>query len=114
MTDEEINRKFDVVANHLATLAVSQQRGEERISRVERMLLLAIRAGQRERREWRERHVTLVEAQVHTEEKVSRLVEAQTRTEEALKQLAQSQAHTDSRLDVLIDIVREGRNGKTE
>jgi hypothetical protein len=29
MTDEEINRKFDVVAEHLATLAVGQQRLQE-------------------------------------------------------------------------------------
>ena len=31
-----------------------------------------------------------------------------------MKQLAESQAHTDQRLDALIDIVRNGRDGQTQ
>ena len=107
MTDEELNRKFDTVAGILAELAISHQKAEERVrgidrrmSRAERILMLTIRAGRRERREWRERYAGLVEAQK--------------RTEESLKQLAEAEAHTDGRLDALIDIVREGRDGKTE
>jgi hypothetical protein len=114
VTDEEINRKFDTVAGLIADVAVNQQkagermnRTDERVSRIERVLTLAIRAGQRERRQWRERHASLVDAQARTEE-------AQARTEAALTRLAEAQAHTDSRLDALIDIVREGRNGKSE
>jgi chaperonin cofactor prefoldin len=99
MTDEEINRKFDTVADHLATLAVSQQKSDERVNRLERALMLAIRAGQRERKD--------------TREKFGALVDAQARTEEALARLAESQQHTDERLNALIDIVREGRNGKS-
>ena len=98
MTDEEINRKFDTVADHLATLAVSQQKSDERVNRLERVLTLALRAGQRERKD--------------TREKFSALVDAQTHTEEALAKLAESQQHTDERLNALIDIVSEGRDGK--
>lgn len=106
MTDEEINRKFDIVAGLIAGVSVNQQKAEERmnrtderVSRIERVLTLAVRAGRRERREWRERHAALIDAQA--------------RTDDALARLAEAQAHTDSRLDALIDIVREGRNGKS-
>lgn len=34
MTDEEVNRKFDTVAGHLATLAVSLQTLTEKVDRV--------------------------------------------------------------------------------
>lgn len=56
----------------------------------------------------------LADAQIRTEENVARLFVAQARTEEALARLAEAQAHTDKRLDALIDIVREGRNGKSQ
>lgn len=100
MTDEELNRKFDIVAGHLATLAVSQQKSEERIDRLERIVKMVVQAGLRERKE--------------TRRKLDALIEGQTRTDVALTRLAEAQAHTDSRLDALIDIVREGRNGKSE
>lgn len=95
MTDEEVNRKFDVVADHLATLATGQQRAEARIGRLERVLMLAIRAGQRERKETRRGFNTLISAQTHTEE--------------VLAKMAQAQTHTDQRLDALIDIIKEAR-----
>lgn len=98
MTDEEINRKFDTVADHLATLAVNQQKSDARLDRLERVLMLAIRANQRERKE--------------TREGINALVAAQTHTEEALAKLAESQAHADRRIDALIDIV-QGRNGSS-
>jgi chromosome segregation ATPase len=66
------------------------------------------------------RIAALADAQIHTEERMVRvetalatLVDAQARTEAALARLAESQAHTDQKLDALIDIVREGRNGKS-
>lgn len=113
MTDEEINRKFDVVADHLASLAITQEKAEARTDRLERMLLLAIRAGGRERKDTREKiaalvdsHIKLADAQQHTDEAMTRMADAQAK-------LAESQAHSDARLDALIDIVREGRNGKS-
>ena len=63
----------------------------------------------------------LGEAQANSEAKIGaladaqiRMGEAQVKTEEALTRLAEAQAHTDQRLDALIDIVRELRNGKQE
>jgi hypothetical protein len=44
--------------------------------------------------------------------KLEALADAQIRTEESLAHLAEAQAHTDQRLDALIDIVRESRNGQ--
>jgi hypothetical protein len=62
----------------------------------------------------------LGEAQANSEAKIAALADAQIKTEEALvklaeahTKLAESQAHTDQRLDALIDIVREFRNGKS-
>jgi hypothetical protein len=36
------------------------------------------------------------------------------RMEASMTQLAESQQHTDERLNALIDIVMEGRNGKSQ
>src|SRR6058998_2486093 len=54
------------------------------------------------------------------ENKVSALVDAQIKTEgnvstlaEKMTELTEAQAHTDQRLNVLIDIISEGRNGKS-
>jgi chromosome segregation ATPase len=63
---------------------------------------------------------SLGEAQANSEAKIAALADAQIKTEDALvrlaeahTKLAESQAHTDQRLDALIDIVRELRNGKS-
>jgi len=48
--------------------------------------------------------IILIDAQIANEERVAKLMEAQTL-------LTESQAHTDRRLDALIDIIKEGRNG---
>lgn len=54
------------------------------------------------------------------EDKVSALVDAQIKTEssvstlaEKMVELTEAQSHTDQRLSVLIDIISEGRNGKS-
>ena len=105
MTDEEINRKFDVVANHMANLAISQEKSEKRMDRLERVVKGAIRAGLRERRDTREKINALIDAQLRTEAALERMAKAQ-------KEMAEAQKHTDERLDALIDIVKEGRNGE--
>jgi uncharacterized protein YdgA (DUF945 family) len=63
---------------------------------------------------------SLGEAQANSDAKIAALADAQIKTEDALvklaeahTKLAESQAHADKRLDALIDIVREGRNGKS-
>ena len=54
----------------------------------------------------------LAESHIRLAESHTRLAEAHARLEESLARLADSQAHTDARLDALIDIVREQREGK--
>src|SRR5260370_958436 len=55
--------------------------------------------------EQNEKITIIIDAQMRNEERFAR-------NEERFARLAESQAHTDRRLDALIDIVRNGRNGK--
>ena len=84
---------------------------EARLDRLERMAMLLARAGFRSRsqlrardREHDEKIDHLVDLQIKNEEKFAR-------NEERFAKLAESQANTDQRLNSLIDIIREGRNG---
>lgn len=82
---------------------------EERLDRLERIAKLLVRAGLRARREMRQQDdkiTIMIDAQIKNEERFAKLAQAQT-------VLAESQTHTDRRLDALIDIVKEGRNGKS-
>lgn len=82
---------------------------EERLDRLERIAKLLVRAGLRARRELRQQDdkiTIMIDAQIKNEERFAKLVQAQT-------DLAESQANTDRRLAALIDIVKEGRNGKS-
>lgn len=79
---------------------------EERLDRLERIAKLMVRAGLRARREMRQQDdkiTILIDAQIKNEERFAKLVQAQT----------ESQAHADRRLDALIEIIKEGRNGKS-
>ena len=82
---------------------------EERLDRLERIAKLLVRAGLRARREMRQQDdkiTIMIDAQIKNEDRFAKLAQAQT-------ELAESQAHTDQRLDALIDIVKNGRNGKS-
>jgi pyruvate-formate lyase len=82
---------------------------EERLDRLERIAKLLVRAGLRARREMRQQDdkiTIMIDAQIKNEERFAKLAQAQT-------ELAESQTQTDRRLDALIDIVRQGRNGKS-
>lgn len=106
MTDEERQRQMDFILNQQAQFATNMQRLEEaderarqedqkatkRFDRLERVMKMVVRAGLRERKDTRQKIAALVDSHI---------------------KLAESQAHTDKRLDALIDIVREGREGKT-
>jgi hypothetical protein len=59
-----------------------------------------------------ERMNELSTAQANSERKIAALADAQIHTEEVMVELASQQKHTDRRLDALIDIVREMREGK--
>lgn len=82
---------------------------EQRLDRLERIAKLFVKAGLRARpnmREQNEKIDIMIDAQIKNEERFAK-------NEERFAQLAESQAHTDKRLDTLIDIVREGRNGRS-
>jgi hypothetical protein len=82
---------------------------QEKLDRLERIARLMVRAGLRARREMRQQDdkiTIMIDAQIKNEERFAKLAQAQT-------ELAVSQAHADRRLEVLIDSVREGRNGKS-
>ena len=82
---------------------------EERLDRLERIAKLLVRAGLRARREMRQQDdkiTIMIDAQIKNEERFAKLAQAQT-------ELAESQTYTDRRLDALIDIVKQGRNGKS-
>ena len=81
---------------------------EQRFDRLERIVKLMIKAGLRARvqsREQNEKITIIIDAQMRNEERFAR-------NEERFARLAESQAHADRRIEALIDIVRNGRNGK--
>jgi pyruvate-formate lyase len=79
-----------------------KKNSEERLDRLERIARLLVRAGLRGRRQMREQ-----------DDKITIMIDAQIKNEARFAELAESQKQTDRRLDALIDIVREGRNGKS-
>ncbi len=74
---------------------------EDRLDRLERIAKLLVRAGLRARREMRQQ-----------DDKITIMIDAQIKNETRFAELAASQKQTDRRLDALIEIIREGRNGK--
>ncbi len=104
MTDEERQRAMDFIVDTLGRLVVNDQKQDARLEKLieahekaasrlkrdERILGLMIRAGRRERTIRREQDE---------------------RYDRRHQELLASQAHTDSRLDALIDIVRQRMNG---
>jgi D-serine deaminase-like pyridoxal phosphate-dependent protein len=75
---------------------------EERLDRLERIAKLLVRAGLRARREMRQQ-----------DDKITIMMDAQIKNEERFAALAESQKHTARQLDALIEIVKEGRTGKS-
>src|SRR2546421_5762824 len=104
MGNEERERAINFIVDSLARLTVqvesqdarldkvimAHEKAEYRLDRYERILRLMISAGRRERN-------------VRNE--------ADERLTKALTDLTESQFHTDSRLDALVDIVRQRMNG---
>jgi hypothetical protein len=95
MTDEEVNRKFDLVAEHLANIAQAQMKTDGRIDRLERIVKLAVRAGLRERRNTREKINALIAASERADERMEALAAAQERTDEQMKALAAAQKRSE-------------------
>ena len=91
MTDEERQRTMDFIVAQQAQFTVNFEKADVRLSRLERVVKLIIKAGLRGRKEARERDQSF---------------------ERRMEELRESQAHSDRRLDALIDIVRKQRNGE--
>ncbi len=113
MTPEERQRQMDFILNQQGQFAANLQQSEvygksdtHRIDRLERVMKLVVRAGLRERKDTREKINSLIDSQTRTNEALARMADAQAN-------LADAQAHSDARLDALIDIVRNERNGKS-
>ncbi|CAN5128938.1 MAG: hypothetical protein H0T63_10650 [Pyrinomonadaceae bacterium] len=106
MTDEEINKKFDVVADHLASLAVGMQQLQEAQMRAERIW---------ERTEGSVRALHgIVEIQA---QEIKELGEAVRAVNGRQREADERQRHADERLNALINTVEryisEGRNRKS-
>lgn len=91
---------------------------EQRLDRMERIGKLFVKAGLRVRQQVHEHDDKiniLINFQMQNEEKVARQGERisilQELNEERFARLAESQANTNRKLDSLIDLIREGRNG---
>ena len=113
MTDEERHRAMDFIVEQQAKFSVESEqfneryrKQEHRFDRDERILKLMIKAGRSARQHMREQDKIFHDQQAFVNEKFAALAQAQALTEASI-------AHTDKRLDALIDIVREGRNGKS-
>jgi hypothetical protein len=91
VNDEERQRTMDFILSQQAKVSNDIDKSEARIARLERTLKLAIRAGLRERREWRERYAALVDAQVRTEDTLNRLSAGQERMQEIQERTQVSQ-----------------------
>ncbi|MFN7949006.1 MAG: hypothetical protein U0Z53_26875 [Blastocatellia bacterium] len=132
MTDEELNRKFDRIENQIEALTESLDRLEEaqladrqrfdeaqakadaRIARLERVVTLIVRAGDRERKSLRESIRALSEAQAGTERNLALMVEHFDRktdtqadwhnqTAERIAALTDVQQRSEARFEVLAE-----------
>lgn len=107
MTNDEMQRKMDFIVNQQAQFSADiHQLKELNASAIERMTMA-------EERMTRIEDVVLRLANV-TETGFTTLAAAQTLLETRMAALAESNVHTDQRLNALIDIVREDRNGRTK
>jgi hypothetical protein len=69
--------------------------------------------GRSQVREQGDRINMIIDLQLQNEEKFGRNEERFRRNEERFAKLAEAEVHTDRRLDELIDVVRESRNGRS-
>jgi hypothetical protein len=103
MTNEEIQKLTEFIikqqesfAESMGQMRDSHVRAEERISKLETAVV----------------GLFSVVTDIGKAQKV--LTESVTQLAEAQAQLTESLAHTDQRVNVLIDVIRQGRNDKSE
>jgi DNA repair exonuclease SbcCD ATPase subunit len=112
MTDEEINRKFDMVAEHLASFAISMQNLGEKVDKLaegQRQTDASIRALL---------SITEIQAQEIKDlrESVQAVDERQREADERQREADERERQTDERLNALINTferyISERRNGR--
>ena len=95
---EDTQKQMEFIVEHQARLAVNQERADERLTRLEKIVANAYV-------DMRDRYNALVDAQLKSETKIAAVAEAQLRLTEAQQSLMEGQQHTDNRLNALIEIV---------
>ena len=90
---------------------------EQRLDRVERILILFVNAGRRTRGEWRKRSREqdekiniLIQSQMETTEQIKAIA---TRHDKDIIELREAQKLTDKALRAFIKSLRKGQNGKS-
>jgi len=109
MTNEEMHRTMEFIVEQQAQFAANIQRLQEerirdnpRLTRLEESFQLLVQLAQ------------TTDIRLDRLESTTFTLESTTSTLESnMAALAAAQTHTDERLGALIDIVREGRNGKS-
>ncbi len=105
MTNDETQRKMDFIVNQQAQFSADIQQlkelhtqAEERLTRIEGVVLRLANFTENG-------FAQLIAAQTN-------LTTAQVLVDTRMAELAESQAHTEQKLNALIDIIREQRNGE--
>jgi DNA repair exonuclease SbcCD ATPase subunit len=103
MTNEEIQRVMEFIikqqesfSDRMGQMLELHAQSEKRISRLETAV------------------VNLFNAATELSKSQKELAEKQKELAEKMAELAEAQAHTDQRVNVLIDVIERGRNGKSQ
>jgi ClpP class serine protease len=100
MTNEEIQRMMEFIIKQQESLSEKLERFSDKLEQT---------------RELHEERLSQLErAAVNLYNTVDELGKAQRVLTVKMVELAEAQAHTDQRLNVLIDIIEQGRNGKSQ
>jgi hypothetical protein len=99
VTEEQMERRMEFIVETLARVALNDEKHDMRLSQLERIAKLMVRAGLGERS-------ARTKGDQRLEQALAELAATQKRSQE-------SSEHTDRRLDALIDIVRQQHNGRS-
>lgn len=120
MTEDERQRQMDFILNQQAQFAADIQKLQEGQAQLQesQAKLQESQAAQLEMQVESAQVVkrlaaVTLEGFKQTKAQIDALIDAQMRTEGSLTKLAEAQMRTYQRLDALIDIIREWRNGKS-
>lgn len=111
MTNDETQRKMDFIVEQQAQFSADIQRlkelhsqAEERLTKIESVVLRLANFTEKG-------FTNLAAAQTNLTNAQTDLTNAQTLLDTRMAELAESQTHTDQKLNAVIDIIRDQRNG---